>query len=138
LLGNRFVFYVDHMVLVYLVNKPQVSSKLTIWVLLFLEYDFKIVYKPNRYHLMADALNQLPYKFEPFGIPNQTCDVDLFTLSTRVVTKWFWIVVKRSDVKDIITSQRQYLSQWIKPFVFEERILYQFGQDNKFCEVLQP
>jgi hypothetical protein len=27
MLGNRFVFYVDHMALVYLVNKPQVSSK---------------------------------------------------------------------------------------------------------------
>jgi len=28
LLGNRFVFYVDHMVLVYLVNKPQVFGKI--------------------------------------------------------------------------------------------------------------
>jgi hypothetical protein len=25
-LGNRFVFYVDHMALVYLINKPHVSS----------------------------------------------------------------------------------------------------------------
>jgi len=33
LLGNRFVFYVDHMALVYLVNKPQVfwqNSKVVI------------------------------------------------------------------------------------------------------------
>jgi hypothetical protein len=30
---------------------------------------------------MENALNQLPNKFEPFGIPNQTCDV-LFTLPT--------------------------------------------------------
>jgi len=28
LLGNRFTFYVDHMALVYLINKPQVISKL--------------------------------------------------------------------------------------------------------------
>ncbi len=42
LLGNKFVFYVDHMALVYLVNKPQVSRKITRW-LLFLEYDFTIV-----------------------------------------------------------------------------------------------
>jgi len=26
LLGNRFVFYVDHMTFVYLINKPQVSN----------------------------------------------------------------------------------------------------------------
>jgi hypothetical protein len=81
MLGNRFVFYVDRMALVYLVNKPQVSSKLATWVLLFLEYDFKIVCKHGRSHLMENALNQLPNKFEPFGIPNQTCDV-LFTLPT--------------------------------------------------------
>jgi hypothetical protein len=27
LLGNKFIFYVDHMVLLYLVRKPQVSRK---------------------------------------------------------------------------------------------------------------
>jgi hypothetical protein len=45
LLGNMFTFFVDHMALVYLVNKPQVSGRLIKWLLLILEYDFKIVYK---------------------------------------------------------------------------------------------
>ncbi len=36
LLGNKFVFYVDHMALVYLVNKPHVSRRIVRW-LLFLE-----------------------------------------------------------------------------------------------------
>jgi hypothetical protein len=48
LLNNQFVFYVDHMALVYLVNKPQVYSIIVRWLLLFLEYDFKIVYKLGR------------------------------------------------------------------------------------------
>ncbi len=30
-----------------------------------------------------------------------------------------------------ITSQRQYLTQKAKPFVFQG-VLYRFGQDNKF------
>jgi hypothetical protein len=60
LLYNKFTFYVDHMVLIYLVNKPQVFGKLTKWFLLFLEYDFKIVYKPSRSHLMANPLSWLP------------------------------------------------------------------------------
>jgi len=59
-LGNKFTFYVDHMALVYLVNKPHVYSRLIIWLLLFLEYDFKIIYKPNKSHLMANALSGLP------------------------------------------------------------------------------
>jgi hypothetical protein len=40
LLGNKFVFYVDHMAFAYLVNKPQVSKRITRWLLLFLEYEF--------------------------------------------------------------------------------------------------
>jgi hypothetical protein len=35
LLGNQFVFYVDHMAFVYLVSRPQVFSKLARWLLLF-------------------------------------------------------------------------------------------------------
>jgi hypothetical protein len=47
------------MALMYLVNKPQVFGKIAKW-LLFMEYYFKIVYKPGRFHLMADALSRLP------------------------------------------------------------------------------
>ena len=36
LLGNKFIFYVDHLTLQYLVNKPQVSGRLAWWLLLFL------------------------------------------------------------------------------------------------------
>jgi hypothetical protein len=43
LLGNKFVFYVNHMALVYLVNKPHVSGRITRWLLLFLEYEFTVV-----------------------------------------------------------------------------------------------
>jgi hypothetical protein len=60
LLGNWFVFYVDHMALVYLVNKPQVFGRIAWWLLLFLKYDFKIVYKLGRSHLMTIILSRLP------------------------------------------------------------------------------
>jgi hypothetical protein len=35
LFGKKFNFFVDHMALIYLVNKPQVSGKLVRWLLLF-------------------------------------------------------------------------------------------------------
>jgi hypothetical protein len=59
LLGNKFVFYVDHMALVYLVNKPHVSRIITRWLLLFLEYDFTVVYKPCKTHVVTNALSRL-------------------------------------------------------------------------------
>jgi len=80
LLGNKFTFYVDHMALVYLVNKPQVSGRFVSWLLLFIEYDFIIVHKPSRSHLMANALNRLPNQIEHLGVPDHTYDAHLFTL----------------------------------------------------------
>ncbi len=70
LLGNWFVFYVDRMALMYLVNKPQIYGRITRWLLLFLEYDFKIVYNHGRSHLMANALSRLPNQVEPVSVPN--------------------------------------------------------------------
>jgi hypothetical protein len=60
LLNNKFVFYVYHMALVYWVNKPQVWGIITKWLLLFLEYDFIVVYKPSKIHVVVDALSRLP------------------------------------------------------------------------------
>ncbi len=60
LLGNIFTSYVDHINLVSLVNKPQVFDRLVKWLLLFLEYDFKIDYKLSRSQLMANVLSWLP------------------------------------------------------------------------------
>jgi hypothetical protein len=51
LLGNKIVFYVGHMALVYLVNKPQVSGCIIKWLFLILEYGFIIVYKPRCTHV---------------------------------------------------------------------------------------
>jgi hypothetical protein len=42
-MGNKFIFYVDHMALDYLVNIPQVLRKIIKWLLLFVEYDFTIM-----------------------------------------------------------------------------------------------
>ncbi len=59
LLGNKFVFYVDHMAFVYMVNKPQVSRGITRWLLLFLEYQITIFYRLGRTHVVVDVLSKL-------------------------------------------------------------------------------
>ncbi len=50
------------------------------WLLLFLEYDSSVVYKPIKSHLVVEALLQLSNLGEPIGIPNQEIDVYLFIL----------------------------------------------------------
>jgi hypothetical protein len=55
LLGNKFVFYANHMALVYLVNKSKVLRKITKWLLLFLEHYFILEYKPSKNNVVANA-----------------------------------------------------------------------------------
>ncbi len=75
---NKFVFYVDHMALVYFVNKPQVSGRIARWLLLFLEYEFIVVYKPGRTYVVTDVLSRLPNNSKQLGVPNSTMDASLF------------------------------------------------------------
>jgi uncharacterized RDD family membrane protein YckC len=70
LLTNKFIFYVDHMAMVYLVNKPNVLGRITWWLLLFLEYGFTVVYKPGRTHVVINVLSRLLDNSEPWGVPN--------------------------------------------------------------------
>ncbi len=92
LLANRFVFYVDHMALVYLVNKPQVLGRIIRWLLLFLEYDFIILYKLGKTHVVAYTLSRLLDIIEPTCVPNETIDASQF------YTKPKWL----NDVKDFL------------------------------------
>jgi len=69
LLGNKFVFYVDHMALVYLVNKPKVLRKIIRWLLLFLEHDFIVVYKLGNNNVVTNALCKLPDVIEVSRVP---------------------------------------------------------------------
>jgi hypothetical protein len=78
LLNNKFVFYADHMALVYLVNKPQVSRRITRWLLLFLEYDFIVMYKRSRTHVVVDTLSKLSDSTESTCVHDQTTNASLF------------------------------------------------------------
>ncbi len=131
LLGNKFVFYVDHMALVYLVNKPQVSRRIIRWLLLFLEYDFTIVYKPSRIHVVADALSRLPDNAKPIGVSNQTINASLFYIGHE------WL----NDVKEFLKigqiestlsmQQKQRLVRRVEPFTLKNGELYRLGKKKR-------
>ncbi len=96
LLGNKFVFYVDHMALIYLVNKPQVSRRIVRWLLLFLEYDFIVMYELDKIHVVVDALSRLPNIIEPLGVRDQTTCASLFYM----LPEWL------KDVKEFLRTKK--------------------------------
>lgn len=77
-LANHFVFYVDHQTLIYLVNRPIVCKYIARWMFLLQEYDFEVVYKLGRSHVMADHLSIIESGEDPSGVQNQFVDANLF------------------------------------------------------------
>ncbi len=50
------------------------------WLLLFLEYEFIVVYKLGRTHVVVDVLSRLRNNSEPLGVPYHTMDGSLFSI----------------------------------------------------------
>jgi hypothetical protein len=78
LLGNRFTFFVDHQVLLYLVNKPIITSRITRWLLLLQEFDFKVIFKLGRVHFLLDQLSIINHGELTIGLEDQLHDAQLF------------------------------------------------------------
>jgi hypothetical protein len=55
-----------------------VYGRIARWLLLFLEYEFTIVYKPSKTDVVANALSKLRYNLEQLGFPYYTIDASLF------------------------------------------------------------
>ncbi len=61
---------------------------------MFLEYDFIIVYKLGKTHVVIDASSKLPDITKPTSVPNQTTNASLF------YTKPKWL----NDVKEFLKT----------------------------------
>jgi hypothetical protein len=80
LFSNKFVFYMDHMALTYLLKMLQMSNRITRWLLLFLEYDYTVMYKLAHTHFVADALSWFLHTTKPPRVPDMMVDAPPFIL----------------------------------------------------------
>ncbi len=62
LLANRFIIFVDHQALVYMVNRLFISSPIACRLLLLLEFDFEVIYKQKKKHVVLDYLSRLEFE----------------------------------------------------------------------------
>jgi hypothetical protein len=61
---------------------------------LFFEYDFTVVYKLSRIHVVANALSRLSDNIEPTSVLNQTINASLFYIGPE------WL----NDVKEFFET----------------------------------
>jgi hypothetical protein len=52
-------------------------------VTILLEYDFIVVYKLDKTHVIVDVLSKLPNVTEPLGVPKQTTYANLFFIEPK-------------------------------------------------------
>ena len=70
--------YIDHSTLKYLVNKPLLGGKIYRWLVLFQEYDFKVIVKLGRVNAGPDHLSWIESGEEPTSLEEGLPDVQLF------------------------------------------------------------
>jgi hypothetical protein len=92
LLLNPMVFFVDHMALKYLVNKPDLSGKLTRWIVLLKEFDYTVEYKLGCMHKQVDHLLRLSKDLSSLPLEDDFLDASLFVID--VVPTWYNYIVE--------------------------------------------
>ena len=136
LLCNRFIFYVDHLALRYLVNKPQVSGRLAQWLLLFLEFDFKVIHKSGKTHGVADALSRNEGAEPATRISDQTTDAQLFSIQPD----WIHPIIDYLQIgtfpPNMTKEARKHLAYRAIPFQLVQGKLYRQGKDSRLRQVI--
>jgi len=132
LLGGHFKMYADHFVLKYLVNKPVLGGRICGWLLLFQEYDFKVVMKPGGLNVGPDHLSRIEIGEEPTSLEDGLPDVQLFVvwitdghfediihfLATGIASKGYYVQQKKELVVRVVD------------FYVIVRNLYKMGNDE--------
>ena len=86
LLANKFVFFTNHQSLLYLMNKPCNTSRIVIWFLILLEFDFTIVVKKGITHQRANHLSRLINGEAPTRVNDDLLDAYLFNI--EMISEW--------------------------------------------------
>ena len=62
----------------YLVNKPVLEGRISIWLLLFQEFTFEVIVKPRRLTVRPDHLSRLETGENEGSLNDQLPDADIF------------------------------------------------------------
>nr|GEY87723.1 hypothetical protein [Tanacetum cinerariifolium] len=117
LIMNKSIVYTDHSALKYLFAKKDAKARLLRWILLFQEFDFKVIDTKGAKNYAADHLSRLenPYEnvFDPKEI-NKTFPLESLNKDAHKdpSTPWFTDFVNYHAGNFIIKVD--YLSKWVE------------------------
>jgi hypothetical protein len=90
ILGDSCIFFIDHQTLLYLMNKPIITWQIARWILLSQEFDFEVIYKLSRIHLLFNHLSRISHGELVEGIKDHLSDAHLFNMKVD----WYGSIIK--------------------------------------------
>jgi hypothetical protein len=92
LLGKHFKMFTYHSMLKYLVNKPILGGRICRWLLLFQEFDFEVIVKPEKPNIGPDHLSMITNGQEPTNLEDNFPDTQLF--SVQIIDEYFTYTIQ--------------------------------------------
>lgn len=110
--GSRFTVITDHHSLVWLNNLPQPSGRLSRWLVKIQQYDFEIIHRKGKEHVVPDALSRAVPILDELKIPLATIEVAPINaaLPNTPSDRWYEAMIKRVQQKPITYSNWKVLN----------------------------
>ncbi|MCO5551829.1 hypothetical protein L7F22_005332 [Adiantum nelumboides] len=127
LLSNKFVLFVDHQALLYLVNKPCSTGRIVRWFIILLEFDFTMIVKKGTTHQRADHLSRLMHGEALTGIDDDLPDAYLFNID--MVPRWSEELIPLLSVGSLHMTKQPSIIGASRSLVMLADRLYKQGTD---------
>jgi hypothetical protein len=132
LLGKHFNMFTDHSSLKYLVNNPVFGERICIWLLLFQEFEFKVIVKPQKLNARPDHLSRITNGEEPTNLEENFPDAELF--SVQVANEYFVDIIQYlitgTTPQEFNTTQKKNLVVRVADYQLIAGHLYNMGANN--------
>jgi hypothetical protein len=132
LLGKHFNMFKNHSTLKYLVNKPILGGRICQWLLLFQEFDFKVIVKPAKLNTRPDHLSRVTNGEEPTNLEDTFPNAWLFLV--QVMNDYFSDIIEYLSTgivpKKINFTQRKNLVVRAVDYHLIVGNLYKMGENN--------
>ena len=116
----------------YIVNKPLHHNSMCHWLLLFQEFEFKVVFKPIHTNVGLDHLLRIQIGTELSSIDNDFPDAHLFRVEGVIeeLANIFQFLQEGKALEGLTKIKKKILSIREDPYTLINGSLYKLGQDD--------